>query len=159
MPNLPTIEEAARDPGVLTGLPLDALAAITETADEHAKRVAAVKREVTRVVERRFEAPIAARYAEQEKDTGTVRILVDGFEVVADRAKKVDWDQAKLAGAVKAIRDTGDNPAEYVDISYTVTERKYGAWPGHIRAVFEPARTVRPGPTTIKLQPARAEAA
>jgi hypothetical protein len=159
MSNLPTIEEIARNPSVLTSLPLDALAAISETADEHARRGSFAKKAVASVIEARFEQPIAARYAAQAKDTGTVRIQVDGYEVVADRAKKVTWDQDKLAGAVKAIRDSGDDPSEYVEISHTVTERKYGAWPGHIRAVFEPARTVKPGPTTIKLEPAKAEAA
>ena len=36
-----------------------------------------------------------------------------------------------------------DDPAEFVDISYRVSERKYLAWPEAIRRGFQGARVVR----------------
>ena len=41
--------------------------------------------------------------------------------------------------------------ASSVEISFKVSERKYGAWPSHIRSAFEAARTVRVGKPTFKL--------
>ena len=62
------------------------------------------------------------------------------------------WDQARLATLVDRIRADGEDPTEYVEISFKVSERKYGAWPSHIRLAFEAARTVRIGKPTFKLQ-------
>src|SRR5690606_29005858 len=74
---------------------------------------------------------------EAAKDTGTVRFDDGDFTVVADLPKRVDWDQDRLAAIVERIRAAGDDPAQYVDVAFKVPERKYAAWPSHIRAAFE----------------------
>jgi hypothetical protein len=79
------------------------------------------------------------------KDTGTIRFNDGAVTVVAELPKRVDWEQAKLASLVERIKADGDDPTEYVDISFDVAERKYSAWPAHIRMAFEGARTVRTG--------------
>jgi hypothetical protein len=38
-----------------------------------------------------------------------------------------------LAAVVHQISAAGDNPSEYVDVTYKVAERKFTAWPEHIR--------------------------
>lgn len=86
----------------------------------------------------------AARNADG-KDTGTIRFADGAVTVVAELPKRVDWDQAKLASLVERIKADGDDPTEYVDISFDVAERKYSAWPAHICMAFEGARTVRTG--------------
>lgn len=83
-----------------------------------------------------------ARRAEG-KDTGTIRFEDGTVTVITDPPKRVDWDQTKLAALVERIKADGGDPAEYVDISFDVAERKYSAWPAHIRTAFEGARTVR----------------
>lgn len=107
-----------------------------------------------------IEGAIALRFADQAqvlrreagKDTGTVRFEQDGVTVVADLPKKVDWDQSLIAAVVERIRAGGDDPGQYVEIAIKVPERKYTAWPEHIRRQFEPARTVRTGKPSISLQ-------
>lgn len=71
--------------------------------------------------------------------------------MVAELAKRVDWDQTMLAGLVERIRADGADPTEYVDVSFSVPERKYTAWPKDIRQEFEPARTVRNGKPKLRL--------
>ena len=71
--------------------------------------------------------------------------------VVAELPKRVDWDQRALAAVVERIRAAGDDPSEYIEVTYKVPERKYNAWPESIRASFAPARTVRTGKTTFTL--------
>jgi hypothetical protein len=60
-------------------------------------------------------------------------------------SERLDWDQDKLAAVVARIRQSGDDPAEYVRTAFEVSERAYGAWPSAIRRLFEPARTVKLG--------------
>ncbi|MCC6716840.1 MAG: hypothetical protein IT555_03060 [Acetobacteraceae bacterium] len=106
-----------------------------------------------------IESVIAARYgqravalrAEQRKDTGTVRFLDGDVSIVSELPKRVEWDQARLAAVVDRIRAAGDDPAEYVEVTYKVPERAYTSWPEHIRTAFTAARTVRTGKATFKL--------
>jgi disulfide oxidoreductase YuzD len=88
---------------------------------------------------------------EASKDTGTVRFDDGAVTVIADLPKRVDWDQDKLAALVERIRAEGDDPAEYVDVAIKVPERKFAAWPSHIRSDFEDARTVRTGKPSFRL--------
>ena len=71
--------------------------------------------------------------------------------MIADLPKKVEWDQATLGRMVARIRAAGDDPAEYVETTFRVSERKYAAWPTAIREGFEAARTVKPGKPSFRL--------
>ena len=106
-----------------------------------------------------LDGAIALKYGDQAqearraegKDTGTVRLQDGQVSVVAELPKRVDWDQAMLAGLVERIRADGADPTEYVDIALSVSERKYTAWPKDIRQEFEPARTVRTAKPRFRL--------
>lgn len=112
-----------------------------------------------RDVAERLGGGIALRYAERAaaarrtegKDTGTVRLDDGEVTVIADLPKKVEWDQTALGEMAVRIRAAGDDPAEYVETSYRISERKYAAWPASIREGFEAARTVKPGKPTFRL--------
>lgn len=112
------------------------------------------------------EAAIAMKYAEQirakrqrmEKDTGVIHIEDNGYRLTTDVTKKTEWDQDKLEQIVAAIHKEGDNPLEYVDVTYKVPERKYTAWPESIRKIFEPARTIKTGNPSYALAPIDKEA-
>lgn len=86
------------------------------------------------------------------KHTGTVRLEVDGYVVIADLPKRLEYDQSKLKGAVDALRKWGENPDDYVGIEIKVSEAKYNAWPPAVRQLFEPARTLKVGKPTYKLE-------
>jgi hypothetical protein len=151
--NTPTIQEIAEDPNRLKGLPLAMLAELTEEAKAAKSLADIVGKAISSEIENRFAEPIADAYKADGKDCGTVHIIAEGFDLTCDRAKRVDWNQEILSSAGDKIAETGDNPLEYLDRKLSVSESKFNAWPAHIRAVFEPARTVRPGPLTIKLCP------
>lgn len=149
--NLPTLRSIATDPAVLRTLSLDALDALLSEAETENKTISAAKRAITAHIEDIFSAHIAGAYAAADKDFGTVRIPEGGYEVVVDTPKKVEWDGERVAQIGDAMLAAGDNPSEYIKVSYTVDERKFTAWPAHIREVFAPARTVKPGPRSVKL--------
>jgi hypothetical protein len=106
-----------------------------------------------------IEAAIALRYEQRAigarvaagKDTGTVRFQDGAVEIAVDLPKRVEWNQAQLAALSEQSRAGGEDPGQYVEASFKVSERAYTAWPERIRAAFEPARTVRTGRATYRL--------
>lgn len=85
------------------------------------------------------------------KDTGVVHFDDGHVQVTADLPKKIEWDQKKLADLVRRMTANGDNPAEYVEISYRVSETKFNAWPETLKSAFAPARTLKTGKPGFRL--------
>lgn len=85
------------------------------------------------------------------KDTGIVHFDDGNVRVTADLPKKVDWDQKQLAELVDRIAAAGDNPAEFIETTYRVSETKYQAWQESLRSQFTPARTVKVGKASYRL--------
>lgn len=114
---------------------------------------------ITKLMKDRFDSALECRFSLQArearaalgKDTGSVRFNEGQAQVVADLPKKVSWDQPQLAQLVERMKAEGDDPAEYVDITIKVSERKYASWPSHIRSAFEGARTVRVGKPSYQI--------
>ncbi|CAA7620499.1 hypothetical protein [Magnetospirillum sp. SS-4] len=153
IPNRPRLADMMRLPlGEVADLPVEMLALLQEDVEHGLRNAKTAKDWLDGVLDRRY-ATIAAELRSREgKDTGTVRFDDGGITVVADLPKKVEWDQEQLAATVERIRASGDDPTEYVDLAFKVPERKYGAWPIHIRAAFEAARTVKTGKPTFTLK-------
>lgn len=152
--NTPSIDQLINLPaGEIAQLPVELLAALQREIDAAAKQMKAVTARFSTALETRYAARAAEARRACGKDTGTVRIVDGDFTVVADLPKRVEWDQAKLAAMVERIRAAGEDPAEYVEISFKVPERAYAAWPEAIRQGFEPARTVKTGTLKFDLLP------
>jgi hypothetical protein len=145
MLNMPT--------GDLAQMPVELLASLQAELANAAKQLKSATARFSTALEVRYATRAAEARRACGKDTGTVRLADGDFTVVADLPKRVDWDQETLAAMVARIRAAGDNPAQYVDITIKVPERKYTAWPDAIREGFEPARTVRTGALKVTLEP------
>jgi len=145
MLNMPT--------GELAQMPVELLASLQAELANAAKQLKSATARFSTALEVRYATRAAEARRACGKDTGTVRLADGDFTVVADLPKRVDWDQETLAAMVARIRAAGDNPAQYVDITIKVPERKYTAWPDAIREGFEPARTVRTGALKVTLEP------
>ena len=137
--------------GAIAALPAEQLALLQQEADDALKSAKALKDWLEGAIALRYVDRAAQARADAQKDTGTVRFSDGDVTIVADLPKKVDWDQRQLAALVERIRAGGENPAEYVSVEFTVSERAYGAWPDSIRQAFAPARTVRTGKPAFRL--------
>jgi hypothetical protein len=156
--NAPTPDDLPGiSPQEIAGLPVELLAILQRETEEALKRAKAAKARLDAALTVRYATRAAEERQARAKDTGTVRFDDGDFTVVADLPKRVDWDQDRLGEIVERIRGSGDDPAQYVDVVIKVPERKYAAWPDNIRAVFEPARTVRPGTLKIEIVPQGAD--
>ena len=85
------------------------------------------------------------------KDTGVVHFDDGRVRVTADLPKRVEWDQARLAQLARRITANGDDPGEYLEVAYRVSETRFNAWPESIRGAFLPARTVKTGKPAFRL--------
>ena len=152
--NTPSVDDMLNMPtGDLAQMPVELLAALQGELD-HANRQ-------LKAANTRFGTALEVRYATRAeearrgcgKDTGTVRLVDGDYTVVADLPKRVDWNQEKLAQIAQNIADSGEDPAEFIDTKFSVSERKFGALPEAWRKGFEPARTVRTGTLKVMLEP------
>ena len=150
--NIPSVDEmlnlAVTDLALMPAALLVAVQAEIETASD---RMKAVTERFALALEVRYAARAADCRQDAGKDTGTIRFEDGDVTVIADLAKRIDWDQAKLAQIAENIALAGDDPTEFIETKLSVSERKYGALPESWRKGFEPARTVRTGKPKFRL--------
>jgi len=150
--NRPSLDAARRMPVAdLLALPAEHLALLQEDARADLDAANRMRDWIEGTIALRYQQHAVSARATAGKDTGAIRFQDGTVEVVADLPKRVEWDQARLATLSEQIRAGGEDPGQYVELSFKVAERAYTAWPERIRAAFEPARTVRTGKPTYRL--------
>jgi hypothetical protein len=92
-----------------------------------------------------------AQLLDAGKDTGTTHLTDGDLAITVEIKKSVSWDQDELAAIAQRIASNGDDPAEYIDVKYSVSERKFAAWPETLRRPFEAARTLKPAKPAFRL--------
>jgi len=150
--NRPSLDAARRMPvSDLLALPAEHLALLQDDARAGLDAANRMRDWIEGTIALRYEQRAVGARAAAGKDTGTVRFQDGTVEVVVDLPKRVDWDQPRLATLAEQIRAGGEDPSEYVEVSFKVSERAYTAWPERIRIAFETARTVRTGKPSYRL--------
>ena len=131
--------------GEIAALPADQLAMLKDVADQQLAQAKSLADWLDGAISLKYADRAQTTRHGEGKDTGTIRFEDDGVTVIAELAKRIDWDQAKLAQIAENIASAGEDPAEFIDTKLSVSERKFGALPESWRKGFEPARTVRTG--------------
>lgn len=160
--DLPAAPQLANAPGLndldrlsigdISALPPDLLFTLQEAAIAETARVKRLRDRLDAGIGQRYGAATEAERATQGKSSGTVRIEDAGVVVIADLPKKVSWDQDRLAAMAARITASGDDPTEYLEIAYRVSERRFGAWPEAMREGFAAARTETTGKPVFRLE-------
>lgn len=88
---------------------------------------------------------------EVDKDTGIVHFDDGNVRITADLPKKIEWDQTRLAEIARRISESGEDPKQYVEITFRVSETKFNAWPDTLKSSFNAARTVKTGKPSYRL--------
>ena len=144
----------------LLGMPIGQVAALDPEhfyiamaeAAEELRRAKLLKEWLESALTMKYETLSSSLRKASNMSTGTVHFDDGDYTVTTDLPKKVEWDNELLKKAIKKIEEKGDEPEEYVDITYKVSERSYAAWPNSIRALFEPARILKLGKPVISLK-------
>jgi hypothetical protein len=153
IPNHVSVDDFVRMPiGEIVALPADILACLQQETEERFRFAKTAIEWLNGALVLKYTDRANQARADAGKDFGAARFTDGDVTIVADLPKKIDWDQFKLAQLVERIKADGEDPREYVDISFKVSERKFAAWPGHIRSAFTAARTVRSASPSFKLK-------
>jgi hypothetical protein len=128
----------------IKGLPKPALQELSVLLDQMADAVSLAKSQLVAALEDLYGSHIKETLLDLGKDTGTIHLSDDSLLIKAEIGKRVDWDQGQLAAIAQRLASAGEDPAEFIDVKYSVSERKYGAWPQALRSQFESARTLKP---------------
>lgn len=137
--------------GQIAALPADQLALLKGAAEEQLTQAKSVADWLDGAISLKYADRAQDTRQEAGKDTGTIRFEDDGVTVIAELPKRIDWDQALLTQIAESIASAGEDPAEFIETSLSVSERKYSALPESWRKGFEPARTVRTGKPKFRL--------
>lgn len=132
-------------------LPAEVLQQAMVAAMTNATQAKAILDHIEYATDLRYGERAKALRLELGKDTGVVHFDDGRVRVTAELPKRVKWNQKLLADLVSRIAASGDNPAEYVDVTYRVSETKYLAWQESLRSQFTPARNVEVGSATYRL--------
>ena len=147
-----TLEQAIATPaGDLAAHSSEVLFQLKNDAADQLTAAKAKADHVDRAIEFKFADRAHGLRLEAGKDTGVVHFDDGRVRITADLPKKVEWDQALLANLEARIAANGDNPREFIDVSYRVSETKFSAWASALREQFIPARTVKVGKPSFRL--------
>ena len=147
-----TLDALVRLPmGEIVALPAVELARLQKEAEDALRKAKLTVAWLDGALTQKYATRAKAARVDAGKDYGVARFEDGDVTIVSDLPKKIAWDQHELSDLVERIKAEGEDPRDYVEVSLKVSERKYGAWPKHIRSLFEPSRTVRPGKETFEL--------
>ncbi|MGO1069679.1 hypothetical protein [Lysobacter sp. CA199] len=135
----------------LAEYPADMLVDLKQQAADAVATAKANADWIDRALDLRYSATAAAARSAAGKDTGAVTFADGDIRVSVELPKKIEWDQALLGQIVQRIRAAGEDPTEFVEISYRISETKYSAWSASMRANFDAARTLKTGKPTYRL--------
>ncbi len=153
--NIVVLQHALRQcPADVANAPLHTFAHLIKQAEQLQDFAKQVRDFVDQASELRYTQAAQAARQSQGRSFGVVRIDDHGQTVVCDQRKIVDWNQAQLLELARRIQASGEDPSQYMDVTYKVPESKYNAWPDVLRKQFEDARTERPGKASFKLDTA-----
>ena len=129
----------------------DLVSQITEI-DKKTKDLKSEKTCISDEILSRYKKEAEEKLKAKPEPFGVVNVLAEGYKLKIETPKDVEWDQAELAKVAKEISDSGEEPTEYIDIKYSVSETKYKSWPQAIKDAFIKARTLKPGKQTLKIE-------
>ena len=137
--------------GELAEWPSELLFQLKNEAADRLAAAKAVAEHLDRALDLRYGPRAQQLRLAAGKDTGVVHFEDGAVHVTADLPKKVEWDQARLADITRRIAANGEDPSEYVEIGYRVSETKFNAWPDTLKTAFAPARTLKTGKPGFRL--------
>lgn len=99
----------------------------------------------------KFQQDLEQRRKHIGKETGIVKIADGNYQISSDIPKRIEWDQKLLSKLAEELRDIGNDPKQYMEIIYNISETKYKSLNEIERNIFLPARTLKLGKVKYQL--------
>jgi len=138
--------------GELAALPASELMAMQAEATERLNDSKSLVAWIDGAIHQKYEQQVQRLREQHDKPTGVVRFEDEDIEIRATIAKRPQWDQHQLAQIAERVRVNGEDPLDYMSVTYKIPESKYQAWPPNLRSIFAEARTLAMGPQKFELR-------
>lgn len=152
MQNNKILYEISRMPiGELVEKPAAELAAIQKQIETLIVQADNVRKWLNGALQLKYGSRLDARRRELKRPYGEICLNEDGLQIVEDRPMVLEWQKDKLKEYAKRIAANGGNPEDYMDIDYTISEKKYCSLSDEARKSLNAAGNIRPGCAVITL--------
>jgi len=118
---------------------------LSDLLDAVAGRIKSAQGEILKTFTNRYAERARLQLLADGKDSGTTHVIDGELDISVEIGKTVAWDQTKLPAIWDRIAATGEDPRQYIEVKYSVSETKFKAWPDTLKQPFSAARTVTPG--------------
>lgn len=110
------------------------------------------KAELEHVLADSISQDVSSQLADKDYGCGTANILTNDYKIKVVISKDVKYEQSGLADLFDRIKESGENPTDYIKVKFDVSEMAYKNWPSKIQSEFEPYRTVQPSKPKITFE-------
>jgi len=118
---------------------------LSDLLDAVAGRIKTAQGEILKTYTSRYAEQARLQLLADGKDSGTTHVIDGALDISVEIDKTVKWDQKQLPVIWDRIAASGDDPRQYIEVKYSVSETKFKAWPDTLKQPFSTARTVTPG--------------
>jgi hypothetical protein len=134
-----------------SSISLTILSAWREQAEEEKREIQERLNALEKAIAERVDPAVMEARHTLLKDFGTVRVVVEGCEIVHDVPKRRDWDTAALEEQLDIMRKAGKSIDKLVTYKLSVGERELERLTPTEKRMVESASTLKAGKAKIKI--------
>lgn len=144
-------EISSKPIGELAELPVAELAEMQKEVETLIALADNVRKWLNGALMLKYSTLINEKRTKTNRPYGEISFPDNGYIVTEDRPLVLEWQKDKLKEYAKRIADNGGNPEDYMDIDYTISEKKYCSLSDEARKSLNTAGNIRPGCAVITL--------
>ena len=144
-------EIASKPIGELAELPAAELAEMQKEVETLIALADNVRKWLNGALMLKYNTQINEERTKTNRPYGEISFSDNEYIVTEDRPLVLEWQKDKLKEYAKHIAANGGNPEDYMDIDYTISEKKYCSLSDEARKSLNTAGNIRPGCTVITL--------
>lgn len=144
-------EIASKPIGELAELPAAELAEMQKEVETLIALADNVRKWLNGALMLKYSTQINEKRTKTNRSYGKISFPDNGYIVTEDRPMLLEWQKDKLKEYAARIAANDGNPEDYMDIRYTISEKKYCSLSDEARKSLNAAGTIRPGRAVITL--------
>lgn len=138
--------------GEIADLPIDKLSELQNAFERLVIRAEMARQWLTGALMLKYSPQINEKREANRQPYGEIKIRDHGYLITENRPLSCEWDKAKLKKYAERIRESGGNPEDYIDISYTVSEQRYFSLVDDVRENLNKLCTLKPCQSQITIE-------
>ena len=144
-------EIASKPIGELAELPAAELAEMQKEVETLIALADNVRKWLNGALMLKYNTQINEKRAKTNRPYGEISFTDNEYIVTEDRQLVLEWQKDKLKEYAARIAANGGIPEDYMDIDYTISEKKYCSLSDEARKSLNAAGNIRPGCAVITL--------